>query len=323
LALYLSEIRIMALSVMLLGVGMIATGQAGNVPVLLVATVVMSFGFHFFMPSSNAVVLMAVKQGETPKTLGQLGSLSSLASVLATGIVYFLASSLGYRTLFVAVGVMAVIGGLLLVPLGNIGDSLPPGRKVILRRRYWLYYTLSFLMGSRRHIFTTFAIFLLVKQYGISVQTTAVLFLANSLINIYTLRLAGQLVSRLGERLTLSIAFSSLAFIFLGYAYITYLPILFVLFVLDNVLFGFNMALTTYFQKIAVTPEEITSNLATEQAINHIAAVIVPIVGGAAWELLGPQATFLVGVAIVLAALGLTQFIRTQAATPVAAIAEG
>jgi predicted MFS family arabinose efflux permease len=253
-----------------------------------------------------------------------LGSLSSLASVLATGIVYFLASSLGYRTLFVAVGVMAVIGGLLLVPLGNIGDSLPPGRKVILRRRYWLYYTLSFLMGSRRHIFTTFAIFLLVKQYGISVQTTAVLFLANSLINIYTLRLAGQLVSRLGERLTLSIAFSSLAFIFLGYAYITYLPILFVLFVLDNVLFGFNMALTTYFQKIAVTPEEITSNLATEQAINHVAAVIVPMIGGAAWELLGAQVPFIMGVVIVLAALGLTQLIRLPRVAPVAAAtAEG
>ncbi len=313
LALYVSEIRIMAASVILLGVGMIFTGQANSVPALLIATVVMSLGFHFFMPSSNSVVLMAVKTGETPKTLGQLGSLSSVASVAATAVVFLLASRLGYRTLFVGVGVLAVIGGLLLIPLGSMGNSLPPSRKLIWRRRYWLYYTLSFLLGSRRHIFTTFAIFLLVRVYGISIQTTAMLYLVNSVVNIFTLRLAGQLVGRLGERVALSIAFASLAFIFLGYAFIAYLPVLFLLFVLDNVLFGFNLALTTYFQKIAATPEEITSNLSAEQAINHIAAVVIPILGGAAWELLGPRAPFLVGVVIVLIALVLTQLIRTPA----------
>ncbi len=81
-------------------------------------------------------------------------------------------------------------------------------------------------MGSRRHIFTTFAIFLLVREYGISVQTTATLFLVNSLVNIYVLQLVGKLVSRLGERLMLSVAFGTLAFVFLGYAYVTYLPLL-------------------------------------------------------------------------------------------------
>jgi predicted MFS family arabinose efflux permease len=324
LALFLSEIRIMALSIALFGAGMIATGQANNIPVLLVATVVMSFGFHFFYPSSNSVVLMAVKQGETPKTLGQLGSLGSLAAVAGTGVVFLLAARLGYRTLFIAVGVLAVIGGLLLVPLGRMGDGLPPGRKIVLRRRYWLYYTLSFLLGSRRHIFTTFAIFLLVRTYGVNIQTTSMLYLVNSVVNIFTLRLAGQLVSRLGERMALSITFISLAFIFTGYAFVSHLPMLFVLFVLDNVLFGFNIALTTYFQKIAVTPEEITSNLATEQAINHVAAVIVPMIGGAAWELLGAQVPFIMGVVIVLAALGLTQLIRLPRVAPVvAATAEG
>jgi predicted MFS family arabinose efflux permease len=324
LALFFSEIRIMALSIALFGAGMIVTGQANNIPVLLVATVVMSFGFHFFYPSSSSVVLMAVKQGETPKTLGQLGSLGSLAAVAGTGVVFLLAARLGYRTLFIAVGVFAVIGGLLLVPLGRVGHGLPLGRKIVLRRRYWLYYTLSFLLGSRRHIFTTFAIFLLVRTYGVNIQTTSMLYLVNSVVNIFTLRLAGQLVSRLGERMALSITFISLAFIFMGYAFVSHLPVLFLLFVLDNVLFGFNIALTTYFQKIAVTPEEITSNLATEQAINHIAAVIVPMIGGAAWELLGAQVPFIMGVVIVLAALGLTQLIRLPRVAPVAAAtAEG
>jgi len=311
LALSLSEVRIMALSVVLLGIGMFMTGQATDVSFLLISTVVMSFGFHFFYPSNNAVVLMAVEKQHTPKALGQLSSLAAVAALAATGMVYLLAGSWGYRRLFMVVGGLVVAGGLLLLPLGGGKEGLPPRRRVVVRRQYWLYYVLSFLMGSRRHIFTTFAIFLLVREYGISVQTTATLFLINSLINTYVLQLVGKLVSRLGERLMLSVAFGTLAFVFLGYAYVTYLPLLFALYVIDNVMFGFNLALITYFQKIAVTPEEITSNLSVEQTINHIAAVVVPVIGGTVWELFGSQAPFLAGIGIVLVSLVLTQFMRT------------
>ncbi len=311
LALFLSEVRIMALSVILLGVGTFMTGQAHNIPFLLVSTVVMSFGFHFFYPSNNAMVLMAVEKQHTPKALGQLRSLGAIAALAATGAVYLLAESWGYRRLFMVVGSLVAAGGLLLLPLSGAKEGLPPRRRVVLRRRYWLYYALAFLMGSRRHIFTTFAIFLLVREYGISVQTTATLFLVNSLINTYVLQLVGKLVSRLGERLMLSVAFGTLAFVFLGYAYVTYLPLLFVLYVIDNILFGFNLAITTYFQKIAVTSEEITSNLSVEQTINHVAAIVVPVIGGTVWQLFGSQAPFLAGVGIVLISLVLTQFMRT------------
>jgi predicted MFS family arabinose efflux permease len=111
--------------------------------------------------------------------------------------------------------------------------------------------------------------------------------------------------------LMLSVASGVLVFVFLGYAYVAYLPALFVLYVMDNILLGFNLALTTYFQKIAVTPEEVTSNLSVGQTIEHIAAVVVPVIGGTVWELFGSQAPFLVGVGIVLVSLVLTQFMRT------------
>jgi predicted MFS family arabinose efflux permease len=311
LALFLSEVRIMALSIILLGVGSFLTGQAQSMPLLLASTVVMSLGFHFFYPSNNAVVLMTVDKKDAPKALGQLRSLGALAALLATGTVYLLAGRWGYRTLLTIVGGLVVVGGLLLLPLDKSKKSLPSRRRVVVRRQYWLYYALSFLMGSRRHIFTTFAIFLLVREHGISVETTATLFLINSLINTYAYQLVGRLVGQLGERLMLSLAFGTLVFVFLGYAYVTYLPVLYVLFIIDNILFGFNLATTTYFQKIAVTPEEITSNLSVEQTINHIAAIVVPIAGGTVWVLFGSQAPFLAGAALVLVSLALTQFIRT------------
>ncbi len=311
LALFLSEIRILALSIVLMGAGVFLTGQATTVPFLLISSLVMSVGFHFFYPSNNGVVLMSVEKKDTPKVLGQLRSLGAIAALLATGTVYLLAERWGYRQLFMIVGGLVAVGGLLLLPFKGAKESLPPRRRLVLRRSYGLYYTLSFLMGSRRHIFTTFAIFLLVQEHGINVETTATLFLINSLINTYAYQLVGRLVGRLGERVMLSIAFGTLVFVFLGYAFVSSLPLLFVLFVIDNVLFGFNLALTTYFQKIAVTQEEITSNLSVEQTINHIAAIVVPIVGGTVWKLFGSQAPFLAGAGIVLISLVLTQFIRT------------
>jgi predicted MFS family arabinose efflux permease len=262
---------------------------------------------------------MAVEKENAPKTLGQLNSLGAGAALLATGVVYFLAEPLGFRTLFMITGIFVVLGGVLLIPFGGGPKSLPKQRKVILRKRYWLYYLLAFLMGSRRHIFTTFAIFLLVQKHEITVQTTAILFFVNSVMNIFTYQAVGRLIGRVGERLMLSIAFSLLIFIFLGYAFVTSLIVLFVFFVLDNMLFGFNMALTTYFQKIAVTQEEITSNVAVQQTINHISAVVVPVIGGAAWQLFGSQMPFLVGVGIVMISLILVQFMKVpEAPIPVA-----
>lgn len=314
LALYLSEVRIMALSIILMGLGIVATGYSTTLPVLLVTTFVMSFGFHFFTPSANAALLMVARLSEAPRALGKLGSLGSLAAVPATAVVYLAARPWGYQTLFAAVGILVMVGGAALWPLGGRAGELPSRRRVILRRRYWLYYALSFLLGSRRHIFSTFAIYLLVREYHISVQTTAVLFLVNSLINIVTLRWVGQLIGRFGERLTLSAAFAALTLVFVGYAFITALPVLYVLFVLDNIFIGFNLGLTTYFQKIAIAPEEITSNLSVEMTINHIAAIVIPVVGGTVWAVYGSQAPFLFGAAIVLAALALTQFMRFEPA---------
>ncbi|UCF60963.1 MAG: MFS transporter [Anaerolineaceae bacterium] len=316
LALFISEVRIMSLSVILLGAGIFLTGQATNIPFLLISAVVMSIGFHFFIPCNDGVILMTIEKEQTPKALGQLRSLGAISALTGTVMVYLLAEGWGYRTLFMVLGGFIVVSGLLLLPLGSTQEGLPQRRQVILRRRYWLFYLLAFMMGSRRHIFTTFAVFLLVREHGISVQTTALLFTINSLVSVYTMQLMGKLVGRLGERLMLSIAFSALGFVFLGYAFVSYLPALFVLFVLDNILFGFNLALATYFQKIAITQEEITSNLAVQQSINHIAAIVMPVVGGTAWELFGSQAPFLVGVGIALVSLVLVQFLRVPVQRP-------
>jgi predicted MFS family arabinose efflux permease len=153
---------------------------------------------------------------------------------------------------------------------------------------------------------------MLVQIYGISVRETALLFLANSIVSTLILPQLGKLVARFGERRVLSFNFIGLIVVFLGYAWVPNLPVLYALFILDNIFFGFNLALESYFQKIAHSREEITSNLSMAQTINHVSALVVPILGGILWEQIAPSATFLAGVAIAIISLVLVQFIRTE-----------
>jgi MFS family permease len=324
LVLLLSEKKIMGLSVLVMGLGLIVTGTSDRLSVLLLGTMVMSIGFHFFYPSNSSVVLMGVGKDEAPKLLGRLGSVSAIAATVAMVLVWILVEGVqvgplsvpawGYRNLLYVTGAVVVVGSFFAFRNGRSEGFVGPRlkRKIVFRREYWLYYLLTFLMGSRRHIFSTFAIFMLVDIHGIDVRQTATLLLINNLINSYAAAQLGRVVARFGERKVLTFNFVGLIGVFLGYAYIPYLPILAVLFVVDNIFFGFNLAVDSYFQKIARTPEEITSNVSMAQTINHVSALVVPVLGGILWEQIAPSATFLAGVGIAVVSLVFVQFIRTR-----------
>lgn len=342
LALLLVEMRIAGLSVVVLGVGIALTAMAQDIFGLIGATLVMSVGFHFFTGSYSSAVLITVGPDEAPKVLGRLNSLGAFAAAVSTLLVLLTLDVVGYRTLLLVAGMVVLVGGLILLPFGKQPvRAQRVRRRSAFKRRYWLYYALQFLMGSRRHIFTTFATFLLVKDYGITPQTTTLLFLINSLIGTYFHQALGKIVARVGERSVMTFNFALLILVFLGYAFVpsvsalqtpsfqlpelglgewTFFPsfsatpallILLCLFVVDHVLFGFSIAIQSFFQKIAVGPEDITPNISLGQTINHIAAVIVPIVGGVVWEAAGARYTFLAGVIVAVLSLILTQWMRT------------
>ncbi|MCX7854700.1 MAG: MFS transporter [Anaerolineae bacterium] len=341
LALLLTEFHLAHLSLALMGVGILLTAGVHGFPALVAASLLMSTGFHFFMPANSSLVLMTVGQEEAPRVLGRLNSLSAAASVLGTLLIVGTLGRWGYRSLFGAAGIAVVACALLLLFFRTApAPARRERRRAPLRRRYWLYYTLNVLFGSRRHIFTTFAVYLLIREYGVPAQVITLLYLINSLMGTYLNQFFGQVVARFGERSVLSVNFALLALIFMGYLWVPQMPalaatvlpipafrigswllfpalsatpallILLTLFVADNVLFGFSFALECYFQKIALDRGEITPNVALGQTFNHMAAVVIPVVGGLIWETVGPQYTFLAGILIALACLGLTQWMR-------------
>ncbi len=298
LALYFTESRITSISIVAIGLGLIMCGLSSSILMLGLATVLMSFGFHYFEPTNTSQLLALAGNKNVGKTQGRLNSYESMAGLAGAGLILLLTLFLDFRATFYIIGTAVMGIGLYLM------FALPPNRgksekrKVRIKKKYWLYYTLSFLRGCRRHIFTTFAIFLLVKNHGLDITVIATVMLANNFITIFTNRYLGHLSDRIGERAVLVGCSLILVFIFSGYAYVTFLPILIALYLVDNVLFGSSIALKSYLSKIS-TPEDLTGCLSFGMTANHITAIIIPVIGGMAWITFGYKATFIAGAAIV------------------------
>ena len=123
----------------------------------------------------------------------------------------------------------------------------------------------------------------------------------------------GRAINRFGERQLLSIEYAGMIVVFLVYAYTDSHIIAGTMFVLDYLLFNFNVGVRTYYQKIAA-PEDMASGMAMGFTINHIAAVVVPVLGGILW-MVDYKIPFFIGVGLGVVSLVFTQLIRTPAKT--------
>ncbi|HWE61774.1 MAG TPA: MFS transporter, partial [Chloroflexota bacterium] len=201
------------------------------------------------------------------------------------------------RGSFIPAGAIVIAGAVCLALLND--KEAAPRVRIAFRRKYLIYYALTMLDGSRRQIFGTFAVFLLVRTYGVDVRTITLLLLVNTLMTMLSVLPIGRMIDRLGERRLLIGNYSVLIFLFAGYALVHTVLLLGVLYCIDNVLFGFSMAITTYLGKIAPR-NEIAPSLAMGGTCNHIAAVSVPMLGGIIWDRFGYQVTFFAGAATCL-----------------------
>lgn len=186
----------------------------------------------------------------------------------------------------------------------------PQHKKMVLRKRYWLYYALQFMSGARRQIFVVFAAFMMVEKFGFEVHELTSLFLLNFLVSMLVAPLMGSAVGRFGERRVLLFEYAGLMGVFLAYGGVYYfgwgMLVAASLYIIDHLFFALAFALKTYFQKIA-DPADIAPTAAVAFTINHIAAVFLPVLLGYLW-IVSPGAVFFLAasmavVSLVLAAL--------------------
>jgi hypothetical protein len=305
------EHRLSALSIFTMGVGVAITGFFPSYTGLIFTTLIMSFGFHYYETTNQSLTLQYFDQHSSPWVFGKLRSYAA-ATNIGIGIVIFgMTTILSYLQIYIALGFLIIglgLWGLFQNPTRK--DIVPQRKKMVFRKKYWLYYFLTFMAGARRQIFIAFAVFLLVKKFDYSVQEVTILFVVNNVINFFLTPQIGKAIIRHGERKVLTIEYATLIGVFIAYAYVDSKWIITVLYVVDHIVFNFSIAIRTYFQKVG-DPRDIAPSMAVGFTINHIAAVVIPAVGGIMW-LVDYRIPFLAGAVMSLISLSAVQLIRIK-----------
>jgi len=303
------EHRLSALSILTLGFGLAITGLFPSYAGLLITTMVMSFGFHYYETTNQSLTLQYFDKHTSPWVFGKQRSYAAASSIGIGILIYLLAAFFDYTRIYLLVGGLIVASGLWGLRQKPTLPNLTPQRKqLVFRKKYWLYYFLTFMAGARRQIFIAFAVLLLVEKFNYTVQEITLLFVVNNGINYFLSPLIGKSIIRFGERRMLSIEYASLIGVFLAYAVVQSVMVVALLYILDHIFFNFSIAIRTYFQKIG-DPADIAPSMAVGFTINHIAAVVLPAVGGMLW-IIDYRIPFLFGAALSMISLLAVQKIR-------------
>ena len=312
--LIIKEHRLSALSILLLGIGLSVTGIFPTFAGLMIATLISSFGFHYYETTNMSLTLQYFNQQQAPWVFGRQYSMAAASNIGIGLFIYMISFFLNYSQTYMFIGLFIVgvaIWGFFQKPEQT--DIPPQRKKMVLRKKYWLFYFLTFMAGARRQIFIAFAVFLLVKRFEYSVQEVTILFVANNVIKYYLSPLIGKSIVRFGERKVLSLEYASLIFVFLAYAFVDSRLLVAGLYVLDHIFFSFAMAIQSYFQKVADS-RDIAQSMAVGFTINHIAAVVLPTLGGLLW-MVDYRIPFIAGACMSVVSLAAVQLIWTDKPT--------
>lgn len=323
--LFMREHKLAALSVVLLGFGTAITALIPSYGWLIFTTVVMSFGFHYYESTNQSLTLQYFSTAVSPLIFGRLRALAAVSSVAAGLIVYGLSAVADYRQMYLVIGSLVFIAGLWgLFKNPTHAGVIPQRKKMFIRRKYSLFYILTFLSGARRQIFVVFSILLLVQVFHFSVRDMTLLFIVNNIVAYILNSMIGKAINRFGERFISSIEYGGVIVVFLVYAYSSSKNLVMLMYIFDNILYNLDVSIRTYFQKVA-DPADIASSMSVGFTINHIAAVFLPALGGYFW-MIDYRIPFVAGSALGVVSLVAAQWMRVPDQTihpepvPVAAL---
>lgn len=300
-------------SLFLLGFGTLLTGFFPSTLGLYITTLIMSVGFHYLETLHSSLSLQWISKEQAPSFLGKLSALRSFMAlfILATLYIMMKIFDVGYIAVYVLSGGVTMLLALVAwVGFEHFKDDVVQETKLFLRKKYWLFYLLTFLAGARRQIVVVFAGFLLVEKFHFSVENMLLLLIVNTIINMVCAPYAGKLIERFGENLSLKLEYICIVLIFILYGLVQSQMMAVALYILDNLFYTIAIALKTYFQKIA-DPKDIAVTSGVASTINHIAAVFLPVTLGIVW-IYSASAVFFIGAAIAFIAFLLTFFISKK-----------
>lgn len=304
LLLWFKEQSFALVALMLLGLGTMVTGFYPTFWGLMMTTFLMSIGFHYFEALHQSLALQWTDKKNAPEVMGKIVSARSFAALVSFGIIYVMLDTMELNLNWVYTiggGVSLLIAVYCWYAFPTFTSDVEQSKKIVLRKRYWLWYALVFMSGARRQIFVVFAGFLMVQKFGFTAGQMSLMFLANMAATIYLAPKIGRMISRIGERNMLIIEYTGLVVVFVGYAFASEAWMGVGLYIVDHIFFAMAIAIKTYFQKIA-DPADIASSSGVSFTISHIVAIVIPATFGFLW-LTSPTYVFLAGAAMAAISL--------------------
>jgi predicted MFS family arabinose efflux permease len=279
-----------AAALVVMGIGFALYAAVQSYLALLAVVIVASIGFHNWYPFANALGLAITPKEHSGRVLGIISSTGSLATIVGMGAAALLATRLPLRAFYVLGGITIVIGGLLLLRLpSNAGEKRAGEPRLLLKRRYWLYYVLILFEGARRQIFGAFGTLVLVQYYALGAAQISLLMAVSGLVNFVLAPRLGRLLDVAGERVVLSTSYVLLALCFAGYGAVHNVLFLCGMLIAINLLGTLGMGLSTYVNRIAPR-DELTPTLSAGVSINHITSVSMSLLAGTLLSLVGYEA---------------------------------
>lgn len=276
-----------AYSLLLMGVGYCLHAAVHSYVALLAMAVLASLGFHNWLPLQSTLGFALTERTHSGRVMGFLASIGALASIVGMGLTALLAKALPLRAFFIVGGVLIALGGLLVarIPI-DIGEQKQTQPRILLKKRYWLYYVLTFFEGSRTQVFGAFGTLVLVQSYGLNAQQISLLLVTSAIVNFVLAPTIGRLLDLVGERFTLTISYVLLALCFVGYATVHNVWFLCGMLIGINLLVTLSIGLSTYVNRIAPA-DELGPTLSAGVSINHITSVTMSMLAGTLLGLIG------------------------------------
>lgn len=299
------------IAVLITGVGYALYAAVHSWTALVVVSLTASLGFHLWMPLNSSLGLGLATKENSGRVLGTLSSVAALATMAGIGCILLFSKWFSLRAFAAIAGILIIAAALVLTRLPrNIGETKKAQPRLLFKRRYWLYYVLLLFEGSRTQVFAAFNLMVLVYYYHLTAFQISGLLLASGLVNFALAQRIGRLLDVVGERLTLTIGYVSLALCFVGYALVNNVWFLCAMVVCINLLVTLSMGLSTYVNRIAPA-EELTPTLSTGVSVNHITSVGMSFVAGALLPIIGYKALCWGAVAIIMGSVPFALAIRT------------
>ena len=153
LIMFIREQTLGLISLAILGIATAITAYFPSMSGLLIITLISSFGFHYFETVNQSLQLQWLKKEKAPQIIGLLAGVGSLATLFAyLGIIFgWYKLELSFNFLYLSSGgLTTLIAVFCLLFFPNFKTKTKQTTKLVLRRRYWLYYCLLYTSPSPR-----------------------------------------------------------------------------------------------------------------------------------------------------------------------------